>query len=290
MKFTLAAVMTFASSALAQGGLTQVTDFGSNPSGALMYTYAPSNLQSNPAILVVLHHCQGTAQSMFQSTPYAGYADQSGSFLIIYAQSPYQGTCWDVSSDASLTRDGGGNSQSIATMTKWAIEKYGADASKVFLMGESSGAMMTNVMAATYPDLYAAGVVYSGVPHHCFYTNSVNGWNSDCAGGRVDHTPAEWAQMVFDSYQDYNGTRPRMRIYHGDADTTLNPNNYHETIDQWSGVFGYDPSNPESETANDPAQGMTTRVYGDHLEGVLAAGAGHGVPKQGEADMAFWGL
>lgn len=145
-------------------------------------------------------------------------------------------------------------------------------------------------MAATYPDLYAAAVVYSGVPHHCFFTDSVNGWNSDCAQGRVDHSPEEWAQLVFDSYPDYDGTRPRMRIYHGDADDTLLPPNYYEEIDQWSGVFGYDPANPESESANDPQQGMTTRVYGENLEGVLAAGVGHGFPNLGSEDMAFFGL
>lgn len=143
MKFAISTILAFASSALAQRSLTQVTDFGSNPSGALMYTYVPPNLQSDPAILVVLHHCQGTAQSMFQSTPYAGYAEQSGAFLIVYPESPYQGTCWDVSSTATLTRDGGANSEAIATMTRWATEEYGADASRVFLMGASSGAMMT---------------------------------------------------------------------------------------------------------------------------------------------------
>jgi acetylxylan esterase len=143
MKFiastTLAAL---AGSALAQS-LTQVNDFGSNPSGAKMFTYVPSNLQESPGVLVVIHHCQGTAQSMFQSTPYRGYADQSGAFMIVYPESPYSGTCWDVSSDATLTRDGGANSEAIATMTRWAIENYGANTEKVVMMGGSSGAMMT---------------------------------------------------------------------------------------------------------------------------------------------------
>lgn len=270
--------------------LTQVNDFGSNPSGAKMFTYVPSNLQESPGVLLVIHHCQGTAQSMFQSTPYRGFADQSGAFMIVYPESPYSGTCWDVSSDATLSRDGGANSEAIATMTKWAIEEYGANPEKVFMMGASSGAMMTNIMAATYPDLFNAAVVYSGVPHSCFYTGTVNGWNSDCANGLVDKSPDEWAQEVFDSYPNYDGARPRMRIYHGDADDILAPENYRETIEQWSGVFGYDANNPVSESPNDPQSGMTTRVYGDHLEGVLAAGVGHGFPNLGELDMVFFGL
>lgn len=81
-----------------------------------------------------------------------------------------------------------------------------------------------------------------------------------------------------------------MRIYHGSADDTLAPENYRETIKQWAGVFGYDAESPESESANDPQQEMTTRVYGDHLEGVLADGVGHNFPNFGQLDMEFFGL
>jgi acetylxylan esterase len=62
---------------------------------------------------------------------------------VIYPQSPYEGTCWDVSSQETLTHNGGGNSNSIANMVTWAISKYNADSSKVFVTGSSSGAMMT---------------------------------------------------------------------------------------------------------------------------------------------------
>lgn len=140
MKFTLTTLLALASPIAAQ--LTQVNNFGDNPSNALLYTHVPGNLKESPAILVILHHCQGTAQSMYQSTPYAGFADQTGEFLLLYPQSPYQGTCWDVSSSQTLQHDGGANSNAIANMVKWAIEEYGADASRVFMMGASSGAMM----------------------------------------------------------------------------------------------------------------------------------------------------
>lgn len=145
-------------------------------------------------------------------------------------------------------------------------------------------------MAATYPDLFAAGVVYSGVPHSCFFTGTVNGWNTQCAHGEVNHSPEEWAQAVFDSYPGYEGSRPRMRIYHGSADTTLYPQNFQETIDQWSGVFGYDATKPVSQQQNTPSNGMTTSVYGENLEGVWGVGVGHGFPNFGQLDMEFFGL
>ena len=124
------------------GTFSQVNSFGANPSGAKMFVYKPNNLAAKPAVIVAVHHCQGTAQSFYQSTPYAKFADTYG-FLVIYPESPYSGTCWDVSSKATQTRDGGANSNSIANMVKYAISSLSADASKIYLAGASSGAMMS---------------------------------------------------------------------------------------------------------------------------------------------------
>jgi acetylxylan esterase len=124
------------------GTYSQVQNFGSNPSGAKMFVYTPTNIASNPPIIVSIHYCTGTAQAMYQGTPYARYADQYG-FIVIYPESPYSGRCWDVASPQTLKRDGGANSNSIANMVKYAIQTYRADSSRVFVMGGSSGAMMT---------------------------------------------------------------------------------------------------------------------------------------------------
>lgn len=113
-----------------------------NQSQTKMYIYVPDKLASKPAVIVAIHHCQGTGTSYYQSTPYAKLAEQYG-FVVIYPESPYSGTCWDVSSKKSLTHNGGGNSNSIANMVTYTLNKYKGDASKVFVTGSSSGAMMT---------------------------------------------------------------------------------------------------------------------------------------------------
>lgn len=50
-------------------------------------------------------------------------------------------------------------------------------------------------MAATYPELFAAGIPYSGTPAGCFYSQSggVDAWNSSCASGQIHSTPQVWA-------------------------------------------------------------------------------------------------
>ena len=145
------------------------------------------------------------------------------------------------------------------------------------------------MLAATYPDLFAAAIVYSGVPCGCFFTDSVAGWNNSCSGGSVQATPERWAQWVRDAYPGYNGPRPRMQIYHGSADATIAPANYNYSIAQWSTVFGY-PQVPAQEKADTPERSYTTQVFGDHLVGVYARGVGHGVPVHGAEDMKFFGL
>jgi acetylxylan esterase len=125
-----------------RGSLQQVTGFGSNPSNTQMYIYVPNKLATNPAIIVAIHYCTGTAQAYYQSTKYAQLSETYG-FIVIYPSSPYSGTCWDVSSQSALTHNGGGDSNSIANMVTYTISKYNADASKVFVTGSSSGAMMT---------------------------------------------------------------------------------------------------------------------------------------------------
>jgi acetylxylan esterase len=84
----------------------------------------------------------GTGEAYYANTPYAQLGEQYG-FISIFPTSPYDGTCWDVSSEAALTHDGGGDSNSIANMVTWTIDQYNADSSKVFVTGSSSGAMMT---------------------------------------------------------------------------------------------------------------------------------------------------
>ena len=86
----------------------------------------------------------------------------------------------------------------------------------------------------------------------------------------------------------YTGSRPRFQVYHGTADTTLYPQNYNESIKEWTGVFGYDYTKPAKVERDFPAKGYTTDVWGvtaenplGTVQGVYAVGVGHTVPING---------
>jgi acetylxylan esterase len=175
----------------AAGQLQQINNFGTNPTGVQMFVYKPSRLASPPPLIVALHYCTGTAQAYFGGTQYANLADSYG-YIVIYPDAPDSGGCWDVHSNATLTHNGGGDSIAIASVIKYAIQTYGVDSKRVFITGTSSGAMMTNVMAGAYPDLFAAGAAFAGVPYGCFA--GPNMWNNQCAGGTLSKTAQQWVR------------------------------------------------------------------------------------------------
>ena len=196
----------------AAGQLVQVTNFGPNPTNVGMFVYTPANLANPPPLIVAMHYCTGTAQAYFSGTQYANLADTHG-FIVIYPNAPDSGGCWDVHTNATLTHDAGGDSLGIVSQVRFAIANYGVDATRVFATGTSSGAMMTNVLMAAYPDVFAAGSLYSGVPAGCFA--GPNAWHRECALGELILTPQQWGNRVRSAFPGFSGIRPRVQFWHG---------------------------------------------------------------------------
>ncbi|KAL2278816.1 hypothetical protein FJTKL_14155 [Diaporthe vaccinii] len=253
---------------------TEVTNYGTNPTGTRMWLYVPKNLAAKPAVIVGIHWCSGSAQAYYQGSQWARYSETYG-FVVIYPQTPYtRDNCWDVASKMTLTHGGGGASNSIANMVDFVATQYGADRSRVFATGISSGAMMTNVLAATYPDVFAAGIAYAGVPAGCFMSaDDIPGfWNSTCSMGQSAWTQQQWTNVVKNI-----------------ADETLNVQNYYETIKQWTGVFGYSTT-AISTTANDPRSPYTKYVFGDKFQAFLGTGVSHSIDVFPEEDLKWFGF
>ncbi|KZV91662.1 putative acetylxylan esterase [Exidia glandulosa HHB12029] len=287
----LVALLGLSSALAVQNQLVQVTDdIGPNPNNVGIFLYRPTNVVANPPLIVAIHFCTGSAQIYFQNTQYAAWADKLG-FLVIYPDAPRDGKCFDVHSPETLTHNGGGDSQGIASAVQFAIANWGVDPARVFVTGSSSGAMMTNVMSGSYPELFAAASVYSGVPFACFA--GPGEWNTPCAEGQVSHTAEEWGDIVRAAYPGYLGSRPRMLIWHGTADDTLAYPNYAQTLLEWTNVLNV-PQAPTTTTVGDPDAAYTKTVYGDatnpEVIGYSGEGVGHTVPVHETFDLAFFGI
>jgi acetylxylan esterase len=216
------------------------------PSYLQMYIYVPDKLASKPPIVVTPHSCGNSASGQFSGLPKIPKAADAQGFVVIYPDNPGQ-NCWDVGSNAALKHDGGGDTQGVALMAKYALTKYSGDASRVYIFGGSSGGMMTQAMLAIYPDIFRAGMSRAGVPAGCWadgYASS-NQWSNNCAGGNTTKTAQQWGDMVRGMYPGYSGHRPRVQLVHGDADTTISYKNMGEAIKEWTNVLGL-PTTPTS--------------------------------------------
>lgn len=284
----LSLVAAVASALQLSSNLTEVKDFGPNPRNVSFYIYVPKILPPKPPILVSPHWCHGTAQQVFEYRSWASAGDQYG-FISIYPNTSNADQCWDVSSNATLTHNGGGDSLGIVSMVKWALKKFDADKDRVFVTGTSSGAMMTNVLVGAYPDVFAAGSAWAGVAFGCFAGDGFDVWNEACATGKIVKTGAEWAAMVKNAYPGYHGFRPKLQVLHGTVDTVLYPQNLQEEIKQWTSVFGYEPKRNES-TPNSPLEGWTRYRYGPKFEAYSAGGIDHNIPNQDNLVLEYFDL
>ncbi|MFD5799251.1 PHB depolymerase family esterase [Streptomyces diastatochromogenes] len=273
--------------------LTEVTGFGDNPSNLRMYVYVPSGVTAHPAVVVAAHYCTGSGPAMYSGTEWASLADQHG-FVVVYPSVTRASKCFDVSSPQALRRGGGSDPVGIKSMVDWVTRTYAADTRRIFVTGISSGAMMTNVLLGDYPDVFAAGAAFSGVPFGCFATTDGSEWNSACSGGTVTHTPRQWGDLVRAAHPGYTGPRPRMQLWHGTADDTLRYPDFGEEIKQWTDVLGVGQTPAAGDT---PRSGWTRTRYGGTgdqapVEAISLQGVGHNLYSYGMASraLAFFGL
>ena len=149
-----------------------------------MYIYVPLELSDKPPVVVSCHSCGNSANGQFGNNKKVRAAADKEGFILVFPDNK-QRNCWDVGTQKALTHDGGGDTNAIALMTKYALCAYNGDQKRVFVMGGSSGAMMTQALLAVYPDVFKAGSARAGVPAGCWAEgyNDRNQWGGICSGG-----------------------------------------------------------------------------------------------------------
>jgi poly(hydroxyalkanoate) depolymerase family esterase len=273
----LAALVAAGQPAAAQATLTQVTNFGSNPGNLEMYSYVPAGLPSGAPLVVALHGCTQSASDYYDNSGWPKYADL-WDFALVFPQQVSSNNaedCFDFYTPSDDSR-GDGEAESIMQMVQYAEANYGVNPSRIYITGLSAGGAMTDDMLADYPDVFAGGAIDSGLPAQCA-TSLTN--ESSCQYEAENMTPAQWGALVKNSDPGYNGPWPRVAIWQGTSDYTVNPANATEEMDQWTDVWGI------SQTASSTRSltgGTTEDVYNDAsgnpaVEMYTISGMGHGL-------------
>src|SRR4029077_3557352 len=134
-------------------------------------------------------------------------------------------------------------------MVKYAIATYNANPNRVYATGDSSGAMMTQALLAVYPDVFKAGASFAGVPAGCWSAgwSAASNWGGTCASGNDIMAAQQWGDLVRGMDPGYSGHRPRVQLFHGDAEAIISYKNFGGAIKEGTNVLVLS-TNPTSTT------------------------------------------
>ena len=238
----------------------------SNDVGSRTYkVYVPSGYSGQPLpVVIMLHGCTQNPDDFAAGTRMNEVAEEQ-IFLVAYPRQPQSANmqkCWNWFNAGDQQRDGGEPSL-IAGIALQVVEEFSADPTRVYVAGLSAGGAAAAIMAATYPDLFAAVGVHSGL-----------------ACGAARDMPSAFAAMG-----GGGAIRPRGEgrtvptiVFHGDADRTVNPVNSDHVIAQASQEAALTKMVTRGKTPAGMAYTRTVQrdaADGEILEQWVLHGAGH---------------
>jgi poly(hydroxyalkanoate) depolymerase family esterase len=196
-----------------------------NHAGVLGYKlYIPSNYRGQPLPLVVmLHGCTQTADDFAAGTCMNVIAEERGCF-VVYPEQPvaaHPARCWNWFRRSDQRRDEG-EPALIAGITRRVMSDYRVDSQRVYVAGLSAGAAAAAIMGVSYPDLYAAIGVHSGLA--CGAASDLRSAvaamrQGEITAPRIDHPTARIVPTI---------------VFHGDQDLTVHPRNSAHVIGYWA--------------------------------------------------------
>jgi poly(hydroxyalkanoate) depolymerase family esterase len=194
----------------------------SNSHGTRRYKlFIPSHAEGKPLpLLVMLHGCLQDPDDFALGTRMNTIAEEQRIFVLYPEQSEAANKtrCWNWFNAANQRRDQGEPSI-IAGMTREVTGCYNIDARRIYIAGMSAGGAMAAIMAATYPDLYAAVGIHSGVPYGAAqnFVAAIAAMKDGATGSRL---PAAGIPLI---------------VFHGDQDLMVNSRNAEQLVSQWLG-------------------------------------------------------
>ncbi|MFI5301413.1 MAG: alpha/beta hydrolase family esterase, partial [Polyangiales bacterium] len=194
--------------------------------------YVPASVSSatSAPLVVMLHGCDESPADFELGAAMNALADAHG-FLVAYPAEPSSANvlrCWNWFLAADQAR-GAGEPAWIASVVPDVASDHKVDPKAVFVAGISSGAAMAVILGATYPDVFAAIGVHSGL-EYAAATDATSAFNAQSSGGPAPKTQGDAAFAAMGSVAR---AVPAL-VIHGDADTTVNVTNASQVIAQWA--------------------------------------------------------
>lgn len=267
-------------SSVTQGDFFTAGSFRNSAGQRAYKLYVPPgvNGQARP-LVVMLHGCTQDADDFAAGTAMNEAAREQG-FFVLYPVQPRETNpqkCWNWFKH-NHQQAGKGEPSILADMTRHVIAEYGIDTRRVYVAGLSAGGAMAAILADTYPQLYAAAGVHSGL-----------------AAGAAKDLPSALSAMKGIGVRPgaASSTPVPTIVFHGDRDATVHPANAGAVVAASAGA----DARVQSQRVSGANQGRdsTKRVYTNAQGQVIAEywevhGAGHawagGSPKGSYTDQS----
>jgi poly(hydroxyalkanoate) depolymerase family esterase len=175
-------------------------------------------------LIVMLHGCKQDPDDFATGTNMNAVAETHG-LLVAYPAQPGSAnasSCWNWFNPADQGR-GAGEPSILAGITRELMSEFGLERDEVFMVGLSAGGAMAVVMGETYPDLYSAIGIHSGLPYR-----SANDVMSAFAAMRGEAVAPSRGDP---RYKPKPEPTVRSIVFHGSADPTVNPANANKILE-----------------------------------------------------------
>ena len=229
--------------------------------------FTPSGHNGKPMPLVVmLHGCTQNPDDFAAGTEMNTLGEELG-FFVAYPAQPSSANsmgCWNWFNSADQQKDKG-EPALIAGITRQIMANYAVDAQRVYVAGLSAGGAMAEVLGMTYPELFGAIVVHSGLP---------------C--GAATDTMSAFAVMKRGG--SHRTVQPSAKpvptiVFHGDRDRTVNPANADDVLEQFdlAGASAqYQTTSEKTSTGMSYSKSVHANADGvPQFEKWMIHGAGH---------------
>jgi poly(hydroxyalkanoate) depolymerase family esterase len=233
------------------------------------------------SLLVMLHGCTQTPDAFALGTGMNLLAQENSCCVLYPAQSASANSakCWNWFNPADQLH-GQGEPSIIAGITHCIAERYHIDGKRIYIAGLSAGGSMALILAATYPQLFAAAGVHSGMPYR-------SAQNLFAALTAMKHGAPALTPLA--------GKAIPIIVFQGDRDSTVNPKNGEQIISQWTApsIAHELPGSSATESSKVNGRAYRRTIYRDaagriDAEYWLIKGAGHtwsgGNPRGSYAD------
>lgn len=202
-------------------------------------------------LVVMLHGCTQDPDDFARGTGMNDAALERGFFVLYPAQSAKVNPqrCWNWFK-RNHQRRGQGEPALLAGMTRDVMKRHDIDPRRVYVAGLSAGGAMAAILGETYPDLYAAVGVHSGLP----------------AGAATDVGSALAAMKQGSTAAHPSEARTPTIVFHGDRDATVHPINGEQIVAAHGGARA--PEVERARSAN--GREYTRSVYRDENLRVVA--------------------